>query len=130
VADATVPRTRQEEALVLPDESAIEIAVPVSRRPRVLTILWATFAVLIVSFLLFGTVRVEAGNWNGRRMRVTQIWERFVEFLTDQGASAAATAVVTVAAGVALIGGIWLVWLAFGIRDGDSQTPPGDAAGG
>lgn len=127
MADATVPRRRQDEALAPPDEREAEASVASAASPRwPLLVLWALFALGVVLFLTLGTVRVGAGNWLGRRMTVPRIWGRFLDFLADQGASQPVVAVVVAAAVIAIVGSVGLVWLAFGVQD---NPPPGDLPG-
>lgn len=122
MADATVPQPRRDEALPLREahEAGQSLAIP-GRLPWLRIVLWGGLVASLLGFLTLGTVRVGAGNWNGRRMRVSLIWNRFLEFLSSQGFSAAATAVVILAVVVALAGSVYLLWLAFGLRDADAS---------
>jgi hypothetical protein len=117
VADATVPRTRQDDGLSLPEELETARLPWLSRLPRRLAALWFALVVLLGVFLAVGTVQIGAGNWIGRRMRISQIWARFTEFLADKGFSGWAIGLVTVAAFVAIIGCAYLLWLAFALQD-------------
>jgi hypothetical protein len=127
VADAAVPRPRQDEALIDSEEIGDARRLPLaSHLPRSLILLWAALVVLLPAFLLFGSVRIGAGNWNGRRMSVPLIWSRFVAFLSDQGASAGVIAVVVATAALTLVGCAWLLWLAFGLYNQEfKQTSEG-----
>jgi hypothetical protein len=127
VADATVPQQRHEESLVLRDERDGAQALPIpSRIPWLRTLVWAALVTLLGAFLVFGSVRVGAGNWNGRRMRVTIIWERFLQYLGDQGFSAPITALVILSLATAIAGSVWLLWLAFGLRDAAAPAATDD----
>lgn len=129
MADATAPPARQEDALELPRVAARErplVAAGASLGPL---LAWGAFAAALGMFLRFGSVRVEAGNWDGRRMRVSQIWDRFLDFLAGQGATPAAIAVVTAATILSLIGGLILVWLAMRLRDQTAALQPDDSSG-
>jgi hypothetical protein len=125
VADITVARAQRDETRTLPAEAPAEpVARSLPALSRSLMMLWAASVLATVGFLAFGTLRIGAGNWIGRRMPVRVIWSRFLDFLTDRGASgpliflvAAAAVATLVIAGVAL-------WLALGLRD----APPESAA--
>jgi hypothetical protein len=128
VADATVTQQRHEESLILADQ--LEVARPrplVLGLPWKLAAVWAGLVILLAWFLLFGSVRISAGNWNGRRMRVPQIWDRFLEFLAGQGFSPGMTAVITLSAVLAIAGSAVLLWFAFGLRSPESHVPAADA---
>ena len=79
MADLTVARTQREETRTLPAEAPAE---PVARSfpmlPRLLMVLWAVSVLATVGFLVFGTLRIGAGNWIGRRMPIRLIWSRFL----------------------------------------------------
>jgi hypothetical protein len=90
---------------------------------------WAVFAAALVIFLRFGSVRVEAGNWDGRRMRVSQIWNRFLEFLAGQGATPGQIVMVTGAVALSMVGSLALVWLALHLRDHSISPLPDDSSG-
>lgn len=131
MANAAVPRTRQEDAFERSEEPEREAPAGVGllRQSRILVLLWGLFALGVAGWLLFGMVRVGAGAWSGRRMRITQIWSRFVAFLGDQGASPVVISLVALAVTVALIGGIWLVWVGMRLPDAPPpvahEEPPG-----
>jgi hypothetical protein len=118
VADITVARAQREETRTLPAEAPAE---PVARSfpalPRLLMVLWAGSVLATVGFLAFGTLRIGAGNWIGRRMPVRVIWSRFLEFLTDLGASGPLIFLVAAAAIAALVLSAGALWLALGLRD-------------
>jgi hypothetical protein len=80
-------------------------------------VLWAGSVLATVGFLAFGTLRIGAGNWIGRRMPVRVIWSRFLEFLTDLGASGPLIFLVAAAAIAALVLSAVALWLALGLRD-------------
>jgi hypothetical protein len=125
VANAAVPRARHEDGFELPAEAVHSATVPALPRQSWLPLLlWAIFAALFFGFLFFGSVRVGAGNWTGRRMRITQIWSDFLGFLAGQGASVTVISVVVLMSAVALIGGAGLVWLALRLHDQPSDTLP------
>ncbi len=118
MADITVARAQREETRTLPAEAPAE---PVARSfpalPRLLMVLWAGLVLAMVGFLAFGTLRVGAGNWIGRRMPVRVIWSRFLEFLTDLGASGPLIFLVAAAAVATLVFAAVALWLALGLRD-------------
>ena len=87
-------------------------------------ILWAGLVVATGGFLAFGTLRIGAGNWIGRRMPVLEIWSRFLDFLADHGASGMLIFIVTAAAVAALVIAAVALWLALALRD----APPEPAA--
>ena len=118
MAEATAPGTRSDDAIVLPMETTVQSASPaLLGQKRLRFVIWAGFALFIVGFLSLGTVRVGAGNWIGRRMSVVRIWQYFVDFLADKSAAAPMIAGVAVVALFAVLGAIYLLWLAFGLRD-------------
>jgi hypothetical protein len=118
VADATVPRPRSDDALPLRDTREVEQSLALwDRLPWLRIVLWTVLVASLAGFLALGTVRVGAGNWNGRRLRVSLIWDRFLEFLATQGFAGLAVAAVILAVSVALAGSAYLLWLAFGLRD-------------
>jgi hypothetical protein len=125
VADVTVARVQREEMRTLPAEAPAE---PVTRSfpalPRLLMILWAGSVLATAGFLALGTLRIGAGNWIGRRMPVLQIWSRFLDFLTDLGASGSLIYLVVAAAIAVLVLCAVALWLALEIRD----APPEQAA--
>ena len=127
MADAAVPRPRQEEPLAL--ASVPPPALEAKRRlptVRSLLVLWAVMVVGLIAWLHFATVRIGAGNWIGRRMSVRQVWSRFLDYLTDLGASPALVALIVAAAAVTLAGAGCGLWLAFALRD----APADDATVG
>jgi hypothetical protein len=125
VADVTVTRAQREEMLRLPAEApAEEIARPFPALPRSLMILWAGLIVAIGGLLVTGRLRIGAGNWIGRRMPAREIWSRFLDFLTDHGASGPLIFIVTASAIAALIIAALAFWLALALRD----APPEAAA--
>jgi hypothetical protein len=125
VADVTVARARREEMLRLPTEApAEEIARPFPALPRSLMILWAGLILATGGFLVTGRLRIGAGNWIGRRMPAREIWSRFLEFLTDHGASGPLILIVTASAIAALVIAALAFWLALALRD----APPESAA--
>ena len=123
MADVTVARTQREESRILPAEAPAE---PVARSflalPRLLMILWAGSVLATAGFLAFGTLRIGAGNWIGRRMPVHLIWSRFVDFLTNLGASGLLIFLVAAAAIAALVLSAIALWLALGLHDAPSET--------
>ena len=80
-------------------------------------ILWAGSVLAILGFLAFGSFRIGAGNLIGRRMSVRVIWSRFLDFLTDLGASRPLIFFVTAAVIAALVLAAIALWLALGLRD-------------
>jgi multisubunit Na+/H+ antiporter MnhC subunit len=122
VADATVPQPVRDESLPLRDEREVARVLPFPARfPWLRVILCVALVALLLAFLFFGTVRVGAGNFNGRRMSVTLIWERFREFLTSQGFSAPVVAALVLSVVIALAGSAYLLWLAFGLYNADAS---------
>jgi hypothetical protein len=102
----------------LPEEApAGTVAQSFPALPRWLVVLWAGFVLATVAFLAIGTLRIGAGNWIGGRMPVRLIWSRFLEFLTDLGASGPLIFLVAAAAIAALILSAIALWLALGLRD-------------
>ena len=125
MADVTVARAQREEMLRLPAEAPVdEVARPFPALPRSLIILWAGLVVATGGFLVTGRLRIGAGNWIGRRMPAREIWSRFLDFLTDHGASGPLILIVTAAAIVALVIAALAFWLALALRD----APPESAA--
>jgi hypothetical protein len=125
VADVTVARAQREEMLRLPAEApAEEVARPFPVLPRSLMILWAGLVVATGGFLVTDRRRIGAGNWIGRRMPAREIWSRFLDFLTDHGASGPLILIVTAAAIAALVIAALAFWLALALRD----APPESAA--
>ena len=118
MADVTVARAQREKMPTLPTEAPAE---PVARSfpalPRLLMVLWAGSILATVGFLAFGTLRIGAGNWIGRRMPVRVIWSRFLEFLTVLGATGPLIFLVAAAAIAALVLSAVALWLALGLRD-------------
>jgi hypothetical protein len=90
--------------------------------PRLLIMLWAALVLATVGFLIFGTLRIGAGNLIGRRMPARLIWSRFLDFLTGLGAPGPLIFVVAAAAIAALVLSAVALWLAFGLRDSPSQS--------
>lgn len=98
------------------------------RVPRWRLLACGAFCLVLVGLLVLGTVQVRAGAWIGRRLSVARIWDAFLGFLRDQGASPAVVALVAIAAIAALLGSLLLLWLAFGLRDADREAPGDDVA--
>ena len=125
MADVTVARAQREEMLTRPAEApANEIAGPFPTLPRSLMILWAGLVLAIGGYFVTGRLRIGAGYWIGRRMPAREIWSRFLDFLTDHGASGSLILIVTAAAIVALVIAALAFWLALALRD----APPESAA--
>jgi hypothetical protein len=123
VADVTVARVQREELRTLPAEAPAEpVARSLPALPRLLKILWAGSVLATVGFLALGTLRIGAGNWIGRRMPVRLIWSRFLDFLTNLGASAPLVFLVAAAAIAALVLSAVALWLALGLRDASSES--------
>jgi hypothetical protein len=125
VANATVPRPRSQDSLPLTGEP--QVSGGAARRlplPPGLIVLWAGIVLAIALFLLFGSVRVAAGNWLGRRLSVAEIWSRFLGYLANQGASPVIVGAVMAVAGLTLLTGAALLWLAVGLRDQSPDAPP------
>ncbi len=123
MADVTVARVQREERLTLPAESpAEEVARPFPVLPRSLMILWAGLVLATAGFIVTGRLRIGAGNWIGRRMPAREIWSRFLDFLTDHGASGPLILVVPAAAIAALVIAALAFWLALALRDTPSAT--------
>jgi hypothetical protein len=129
VAEVTVARVQREEMLPV---SADAPAQPAARlRPAVpllLIILWAGLVLATGSFLVAGRLRIGAGNWIGRRMPAREIWSRFIDFLSDHGASGSLVLFVSAAAVVALLLAVLALWLAFALRDAPSESVADDSA--
>jgi hypothetical protein len=125
VADLTVTHAQREETRTQPAEAPAE---PVARSlpplPRLLMVLWAGSVLAMVGFLVFGTLRIGAGNWIGRRMPIRLIWSRFLDFLTNLGASGTLIFLVAAAAVATLIIAAVGLWLALGLQN----APPEPAA--
>jgi hypothetical protein len=118
VADITVAHAQREETRALPAETPAEqVARSFPALPRLLVVLWTGSVLAMVGFLAFGTLRIGAGNWIGRRMPVRVIWSRFLEFLTDRGASGPLIFLVAAAAVATLVIAAVALWLALGLRD-------------
>ncbi len=120
------------EELPLPAPSVAAPSPPVARRvlptlPRPLALLWAAMVAGVVLFLAFGSLRVGAGLFEGRRLPVREIWSRFVSFLIEQGASPLMVGVVTVLAALTLVGAAVALWLALGLRNSSADTPDSPA---
>ena len=125
MADLTVARAQREETRVLPAEAPAEpLARSFPALPRLLMVLWAGSVLATVGFLLFGTLRIGAGNWIGRRMPIRLIWSRFLDFLTNLGASGPLIFLVAAAAVATLVIAAVALWLALGLHD----APPERAA--
>ena len=125
MADVTVARAQREELRPLPAEApATTAARPLPALPRSLMILWAGMVLATAGFLVTGRLRIGAGNWIGRRMPAREVWSRYVDFLTDHGASGALVFVVTAAAIATLVIAAIAFWLALALRD----APPESAA--
>jgi hypothetical protein len=123
VAEVTVTRAQREESLTVPKEAPAEVvAASFPALPRSLVILWTGFVVVTVGFLVTGRLRIGAGNWIGRRIPAREIWLRFLDFLTDHGASGPLIALVTAAAIAALLISALALWLALALRDAPSAT--------
>jgi hypothetical protein len=130
VADVTVARAQREEMRTLSAEASAEGDVQsFPALPRLLVILWAGSVLATVAFLAVGTLRIGAGNWIGRRMPVRLIWSRFLEFLTDLGASGPLIFFVAAAAVASLILSAVALWLALGLRDAPPEPVVDSAAG-
>lgn len=123
MADLTVARAQREETRTLSTEAPTE---PVARwfppLPRLLMVLWAGSVLATVGFLVFGTLRIGAGNWIGRRMPIRLIWSRFLSFLTDLGASGPLIFFVAAAAVATLVIAAFALWLALGLHDASSEA--------
>ncbi len=125
MAEVTVARAQREEMLTLPAEAPAQAAArSFPALPRSLMILWAGLVLVTAGFLVIVRLRIGAGNWIGRRMPAREIWSRFIDFLTDHGASGPLVLFVTAAAIVALLIAAIALWLALALRD----APPESAA--
>jgi hypothetical protein len=124
VADVTVARTQREEMVTLTGEAPAQtVARSFPSLPRSLLILWAGLVLVTAGFLVIGRLRIGAGNWIGRRMPPRDIWSRFIDFLTDHGASGPLILLVSAAAIVTLLVAALAFWLALALRD----VPPESA---
>jgi hypothetical protein len=85
-------------------------------------ILWAGLVLATGGFLVIGRLRIGAGNWIGRRMPAREIWWRFLDFLTDHGASGPLILIVTSAAIAALVIAALAFWLALALRDAPPES--------
>ena len=125
MADLTVAHAQREETRTQPTEVPAE---PVARSfpplPRSLMVLWGGSVLATVGFLVFGTLRIGAGNWIGRRMPIRLIWSRFLDFLTNLGASGPLIFLVAAAAVATLVIAAVGLWLALGLQN----APPEPAA--
>ena len=118
MADVSIARAQREEMRRLSTEAPAElVARSFPALPRSLVILWAGSVVAAAGFLATGTLRIGAGNWIGRRMPVHVIWSRFLEFLSDLGASGPLIFLVAATAIAALVLSAVTLWLALGLRD-------------
>ena len=84
-----------------------------SRYPACPMQFWAGLVLASAGFLVTGRLRIGAGNWIGRRMPAREIWSRFIDFLSDHGASGSLVLFVSAAAVVALLLAVLALWLAF-----------------
>ncbi|MCA9878672.1 MAG: hypothetical protein KC442_12850, partial [Thermomicrobiales bacterium] len=91
--------------------------------PWPLAVGWLVSTVGLASFILVGSVRIGAGHWLGQRLRVRVVWVRFLDYLADQGAGPVMVGLVAVAAVVALLGSLALVWFVLGLRDAEPEAP-------
>jgi hypothetical protein len=123
VADVTIARAEREEMLTSPAEATANgVARPFPALSRSLMILWAGLVLATGGFLVTGRLRIGAGNWIGRRMPAREIWSRFLDYLTDHGASGLLILAVTAAANVALVIAALAVWLALALRDAPPES--------
>jgi UPF0716 family protein affecting phage T7 exclusion len=123
VADVTVARAQREEMLTLPAEAPAEQGDrPFPALPRSLVILWAGLVLATGGFLVTGRLRIGAGRSIGRRMPAREVWSRFLDFLTEHGASASLILVVTTAAIATLIIAALALWLALALRDAPPES--------
>ena len=123
MADVTVARAQREEMLKSPAEAQDKaVARLFPTLPRSLMILWAGFVLATGGFLVTGTLTIGAGRWIGMRMPVRRIWSRFIEFLTDLGASEPLLLLVTAAAIATLIVAAVAFWLALALRDAAPES--------
>ena len=123
MADVTVARAQREEMLTLPAEASAERAIrSFPALPRSLMVLWVGLVLATGSFLVSGRLRIGAGNWIGRRLSALEIWSRFLDFLTDHGASGPLVLIVTAAAIVALVLAALAFWLALALRDAPQES--------
>jgi hypothetical protein len=123
VADVTVARAQREELRPLPAEAPARVATrSLPALPRSLMILWAGMVLATAGFLLTGRLRIGAGNWIGRRLPAREIWSRYLDFLTDHGASGTLVFVVTAAAIATLVIAAFAFWLALALRDAPSES--------
>ena len=129
MAEAVAPRQRHDEPADV--ASAAPAARSLARLVRFADLRRIVLAAAVVGltvFLLSGAVRVGAGNWFGRRMSVRQIWTRFLDYLTELGASPVVVAAVAGAAIVALVAAACALWLALSLEDASSAESDRDAA--
>lgn len=125
MADVTVARAQREELLTLPAEAPAERgARPLPALPRSLMILWAGLVLVTAGFLVAGRLRIGAGRWIGRRMPAREVWSRFLDFLTDHGATGPLILTVTAAAIAALVIAVLALWLALALRDAPPESAP------
>jgi hypothetical protein len=123
VADVTVARARREEMLkLLAEVPAEKAARPFPALPRSLMILWAGLVLATAGFLVTGRLRIGAGNWIGRRLPAREIWSRFLDFLSEHGASGPLILIVTAAAVVTLVIAALALWLALALRDAPPES--------
>jgi hypothetical protein len=85
-------------------------------------ILWAGIVLATAGFLATGRLRVGAGNWIGRRLPAREIWSRYLDFLTDHGASGSLVFFVTAAAIATLVIAALALWLALALRDAPPES--------
>jgi hypothetical protein len=85
-------------------------------------ILWAALVLVTAGFLVIGRLRIGAGNWIGRRLPAREVWSRFLDFLTEHGASGPLILLVTTAAIVALVIAAFALWLALALQDDPSTN--------
>ena len=133
MAETVAPQLRHEDlaprAVEGPAESLAQGSRLVPPLPRPLAILWLAIVGGLAIFLVFGSLRVGAGNWFGRQLAVREIWTRFLGYLRDQGASTVVVVAVSVLAGLTVVLAAYCLWLALALRDASpSETADGDPA--
>ena len=124
MADVSVARTQRDDGLTHQTDApkkAIGSRFPELQRP--ILVLWIGLVLATLTFILIGTLRVGAGNRLGRPMPVRETWSRFLDYLTEQGASPGVVVAVSGAAGIALIAAAIALWLAFSLKDEQSEIP-------
>lgn len=121
--EAAAAPVSEETTIDRPVPSEASRQVDVMRRPLLLALGWLLFTAVLAWFIFAGSVRVGAGHWLGQRLRVRIIWMRYLDFLSDHGASPLVVGLVAVAAVLTLLGSLAMLWWVLGRGSGDAEPP-------